>query len=171
MRCQHSPEGGVVNAPGSNPQPRGKSHLNNDASLLKYSAISIPPADSTHAAFLIRTSLRPFFFSFPKLHNEIKGVQIIVLPPAFPLPFLAHVDHTEHVWADKLTLYNTLRKKIKADTMPSIFINPRLTSSTTVWSIVMKMYLPARPTQIHYKEEGQTHKAHLIQNPYRQLGS
>lgn len=33
----------------------------------------------------------------------MKGAEIIASPQVFPLPFLAHVNYVEHVYADKLT--------------------------------------------------------------------
>lgn len=57
----------------------------------------------------------------------MKGAEIIASPQVFPLPFLAHVNYVEHVYADKLTFVQHSKKNMESDTMPPAFIIPSLT--------------------------------------------
>lgn len=57
----------------------------------------------------------------------MKGAEIIASPQVFPLPFLAHVNYVEHVYADKLTFVQHSKKNMESDTMPPTFIIPSLT--------------------------------------------
>lgn len=41
----------------------------------------------------------------------MKGAEIVASPQVFPLPFLAHKDHAEHVCADKVTFVQHAKKK------------------------------------------------------------